>query len=72
MKVANHDAIDEWIEYLKVHPYEWGDKIIDACDWDEEMNAVHVAVIRNKVRILKKLADAGAGIYGCTHTFTSL
>ena len=26
------------------------------------MNAVHVAVIRNKVLILKKLADAGAGM----------
>ena len=62
--------IDEWIEYLKVHPEdEWGDKLIDECDWDEEMNAVHVAVIRNKVQILKKLADAGAGIDTHTHDY---
>ena len=64
MKDSNVPVIDEWIEYLKIHPEdEWGDKIIDECDYDydEEMNAVHIAVIRNKVRILEKLADAGAG-----------
>ena len=57
--------IDEWIEYFKVHlENEWGDKLnlIDKCNWGEDMNAVHVAVIRNKVQILKKLADAGAGM----------
>ena len=57
--------IDEWIEYLKVHPEDfWGDKIIDECEWEDGMcmNAVHVAVIRNRVQILKKLADANAGI----------
>ena len=54
--------IDEWIEYLKVHP--WDDIIIDECEWEDEtcMNAVHVAVIRNRVQILKKLADANAGM----------
>ena len=57
--------IDEWIEYLKAHPTDfWGDKIIDECEWEDEtcMNAVHVAVIRNRVQILKKLADAEAGM----------
>ena len=62
--------VDEWIEYLKVYPEdEWGNKLIDECDWEEEMNAVHVAVIRNKVQILKKLADAGAGIDIHTHDY---
>ena len=67
VKIGNQDLIDEWIEYLKVHPEDsWGDKIIDECDYDEEnMNAVHVAVIRNKVVILEKLAEAGAGQYAC-------
>ena len=63
VKVADQAVIDEWIEYLKVHPEdEWGDKIIDECDWDSGLNAVHVAVIRNKVQILRKLVDTGAGM----------
>ena len=71
--------IDKWIEYLKVHPkYEGGEKIIDECKCEYEddtcMNAVHVAVIRNKVQILKKLADADAGmdIDIITHTSNTL
>ena len=56
--------IDEWIEYIKVHPEdECGDKLIDEVDWDSGMNPVHAAVMRNKVQILRKLIDAGAGIY---------
>ena len=57
--------IDKWIEYLKDCPINWwNDKIIDECDWREEnMNAVHVAVIRNKVQILQKLFEAGASMY---------
>ena len=66
--------VDEWIEYLKVHPKnERGDKLIDEYNWEEEMNAwmnaVHVAVIRNKVQILKRLADAGAGMDLYTHDY---
>ena len=54
--------IDKWIEYLTFYPKDmWDDKIIDECDYDEEMNAVHIAVIKNKVQILEKLADAKAG-----------
>ena len=57
--------INEWIEYLRDHPEDrWGDKIIDECDWGEEMmNAVHIAVIRNKGKILRKLAGAKASMY---------
>ena len=55
--------IDEWIEYFEFHPEdEWGRKLIDKCGYEEKMNAVHVAVIRNRVQILTKLAKAGAGM----------
>ena len=71
--------IDEWIEYLKVYlKYEGGEKVIDECKYEYEddtcMNAVHVAVIRNRVQILKKLADANAGmdINIITHTLNAL
>ena len=69
--------IDEWIEYLKVHPTDFlGEKIIDECEFEDEtsMNAVHVAVIRNRVQILNKFADADAGmdIDIITHTFQIL
>ena len=65
--------IDEWIEYLKIHPEDdWGDKTIDECDYEEEMNAVHVAVMRNKVQILKKLADAGAGMFSKLKPYKTL
>ena len=64
IRVANQGVIDEWIEYIKVHPEdEWGDKLIDEVDWDSGMNPVHAAVMRNKVQILRKLIDAGAGTY---------
>lgn len=56
------ELIDEWIEYLKHHPNdECGNKIIDQCD-DKGMNPVHIAVVRNAVQMLKKLAYAGAGM----------
>ena len=73
VEVANQAVIDEWIKYLKVNPTdEWGNKIIDECDWDEEINAVHVAVMRNEVQILKKLVDAGAGSYICIYICTNV
>ena len=66
MKVGNETVVDEWIAYLEVHPVDaWGDKLIDECDYNddtyEDMNPVHIAVLRNKVKILEKLAKAGAG-----------
>ena len=66
MKTGNESVVDEWIAYLEIHPTDfWGDKIIDECDYNddtyESMNPVHIAVMRNKVKILEKLANAGAG-----------
>ena len=56
--------VEEWIEYSKQQPKDWnGRKIIDQFDWVEDMNALHVAVTRNKVQILEKLVEAGAGMY---------
>ena len=56
--------VEEWIEYSKQQPEGWrACRIIDRCDWVEDMNALHVAVTRNKVQILEKLIDAGAGMY---------
>ena len=51
---------------MELHPEDdWGDKIIDECDYNDEtyeyMNPVHIAVLRNKVKILEKLAKAKAG-----------
>ena len=59
VKYTNQVVIDKWVEYLKFHP---GDGIIDKYGQDGKMNAVHIAVIRNDVQTLKKLADAGAGM----------
>ena len=56
--------VEEWIEYSKQQPEDWmARRIIDHCDWVEDMNALHVAVTRNKVQILEKLIDAKAGMY---------
>ena len=56
--------VENWIEYLRQQPEDWrGRIIIDQCDSVEDMNALHVAVTRNKVQILEKLIAAGAGMY---------
>ena len=62
--MGNHAVIDEWIKYLKDNTeVERPNKIIDECDCEEKMNAVHVAVFMNDVQTLKKLVDAGASMY---------
>ena len=56
--------VEEWIEYLKQQPKDGKvHKIIDHCDRIEDMNALHVAVTRNKVKMLQNLVEAGAGLF---------
>ena len=68
MKESDEDTVDKWVSYLESKPRnEKGKKIVDQFSYEDVedpfYNAVHYAIVENKVTMFEKLCSVGAGAY---------